>query len=111
MTVTLPAFALGGTEQSAWSFGPFFVGALAVSVLMTPMGNISGGSILIPALFHFQLNGPAWPEGQPWENYVFAVAAVVVVVLNRKTMLSRDEAVTQVLMPGKQAAPRSIVVP
>jgi hypothetical protein len=51
------------------------------------------------ALFHFQVNGPAWPDAQPWENYLFALVAVIIVVLNRKAMLSRDGAVTDVLMP------------
>jgi hypothetical protein len=54
------------------------------------------------ALFHFQINGPAWPDAQPWENYLFAVVAVIIVVLNRKAMLSRDGAVTDVLMPVVQ---------
>ncbi|WP_306362205.1 CPBP family intramembrane glutamic endopeptidase [Nocardia sp. CC227C] len=105
----LPAFALAGTEQHAWSFGPFFLGALALSVLMTPLGNASGGSILLPALFHFQANGPAWPEGQPWENYVFAIAAVLVVLLNRNAMLrrTRDPALTEVLMPAQGPSGRA----
>lgn len=55
---------------SGWSFGAFMVGALAISVLMTPMFNAARGSILVAALFHFQVNGSAWPDGQPWENYV-----------------------------------------
>jgi hypothetical protein len=50
------------------------------------------------ALFHFQMNGPAWPDAQPWENYLFAAVAIAVVMLNRKTMLTRNEAVTDVLM-------------
>jgi membrane protease YdiL (CAAX protease family) len=93
----LPAFLLGGTEQNAWSFGPFMVGAVAISVLMTPMFNAARGSILVPALFHFQLNGPAWPDGQPWENYVFAAAAVAVVLWKRDAFLTRERAVTDVL--------------
>jgi uncharacterized protein len=56
---------------------------LALSVLLTPLFNAARGSLLIPALFHFQMNGPAWPDAQPWQNYVFAIAAVVVVLLNR----------------------------
>jgi uncharacterized protein len=42
------------------------------------------------------MNGPAWPEAQPWENYLFAAAAVVIVLLNRKAMLTRDGAVTEI---------------
>ena len=48
----LPAFLLSGTEQSAWSFGPFVLGVLALSVLVTPMFNAARGSLLIAALFH-----------------------------------------------------------
>jgi uncharacterized protein len=98
----LPAFLLSGTEQSAWSFGPFVIGVLALSVLVTPMFNAARGSLLIPALFHFQMNGPGWPDAQPWENYVFAIAAVAVVLLNRNAMLTRDQAVTEVLMPEEE---------
>ncbi|MBE1878266.1 CPBP family intramembrane metalloprotease [Myceligenerans sp. TRM 65318] len=97
----LPAFLLGGTVQSQWSFGAFLIGALALSVLMTPMFNAARGSILIPALFHFQLNGPAWPDGQPWENYVFAAAAVVMVLWKRDAFLSRDGAVTDLMAPAR----------
>ena len=32
----LPAFLLSGTPQSAWSFGPYVIGVLALSVLITP---------------------------------------------------------------------------
>ncbi len=98
----LPAFLLGGTPQSAWSSGPFVIGVLALSVLITPMFNAAGGSILVTALFHYQMNNPAWPEAQPWENYLFALVAMAVVWLNRKTMLSRQGAVTEILMPGDE---------
>jgi hypothetical protein len=101
----LPAFLLSGTEQSAWSFGPFAIGVLALSVLVTPMFNAARGSLLIPALFHFQMNGPAWPDAQPWENYIFAIAAVAIVLLNRNAMLTRDQAVTEVLYPGEEPTP------
>jgi hypothetical protein len=81
------------------------IGVLALSVLVTPMFNAARGSLLIAALFHFQMNGPAWPDAQPWENYVFAIAAVAVVLLNRKAMLTRDQAVTEVLYPGEESSP------
>jgi hypothetical protein len=66
------------------------------------MYNAARGSLLIAALYHFQINGPAWPDAQPWENYLFALLALVVVLLNRQAMLSRDGAVTSVLMPGDE---------
>jgi membrane protease YdiL (CAAX protease family) len=104
----VPAFFLSGTPQSAWAFGPYFVGVLAISVILTPMFNAARGSLLIAALFHFQLNGPAWPDAQPWDMFVFAAVAVVVVVLNRQTMFTRAGAVTEVLLaePDGQPAQR-----
>lgn len=45
------------------------------------------------------MNGPAWPDAQPWDTLVFGVVALVVVLLNRRAMLTRDEAVTDVIMP------------
>jgi hypothetical protein len=94
-----PSFLLSGTPQSAWSIAPYLLGVLALSVIITPLFNAAHGSILIAALFHFQINGPAWPDAQPWENYLFAAVAIAVVVLNRKAMLTRTNAVTDVLMP------------
>jgi len=96
----LPAFFLSGSPQSAWSFGPYFVGVLAITVILTAMFNAAQGSLLIAALYHFQMNGPAWPDAQPWDSLVFAVAAVIIVLLNRRTMLSGDRAATDVIMPG-----------
>jgi uncharacterized protein len=57
------------------------------------------------------MNGPAWPDAQPWENYVFAIAAVVVVLLNRKAMLTRGQAVTDVLMPDQESTHDDFDVP
>jgi uncharacterized protein len=93
----LPAFFLMGTKQSGWDLGPFLVGVIAVSVIVTPMFNAARGSLLIPALFHFQMNGPAWPDAQPWDMYLFALVAVGVVVLNRRSMTGREGAATDLL--------------
>ena len=41
----LPAFAMSGTIQSAWSFGPYFVGLLAVSVIVTSRSGTSRTSL------------------------------------------------------------------
>jgi membrane protease YdiL (CAAX protease family) len=98
----LPAFLLSGTPQSSWSVVPFLIGVVAISVILTPMFNAAQGSILIAALFHFQMNGPAWPDAQPWDTLVFVIAAAIIVLLNRKAMLSRGAAVTEVLMPGDE---------
>jgi hypothetical protein len=68
------------------------------------MFNAAKGSILIPILFHFQMNLPIWPEAQPWENYLFAGVAVIVVIIERKSMLHRGEGVTEILAPTRQGA-------
>ena len=93
----IPAFLLGGTVQSAWSFGPFFAGVIAISVIMTPMFNAARGSLLLPFLYHFQMNNPIWPDAQPWDTAGFVGIAVAVVWLNRHTMLQRGAGVTRVL--------------
>lgn len=93
----VPAFLLSGTQQSAWSFTPFFVGSVAISVILTPLFNSSRGSILLPALFHFQLINPVWPDAQPYDTYLLVPVAVLIVWINRKTMFSRKDAVTEVI--------------
>jgi hypothetical protein len=67
--------------------------------------NAAWGSLLIAALYHFQMNGPAWPDAQPWDTLVLAVVALFIVLLNRRTMLTCDGAVTDVIMPGDQGGP------
>jgi membrane protease YdiL (CAAX protease family) len=84
-----PAFLLSGTKQAAWAFWPFFFGVVAISVILTPMFNAAGGSLLIAALFHAQMNGPAWPDAQPWDMLGFVLVSLVVVWVNRRAMLDR----------------------
>ena len=97
----VPAFLFGGTVQSSWSFLPFFLGVIALSVIITSAFNVTRGSILIAALFHFQLMNPAFPDADPWDKLVFVLVAVAVVVVNRRRMLTREGAVTDVLMPAQ----------
>jgi uncharacterized protein len=98
----LPAFLIGGTPHSEWVFLPFFIAAIALSIIMTSMFNASKGSILTVALLHFQLNNPIWPDAQPWDTVLFGLAALIIVILNRKTMFSHDSAVTTILYPGDE---------
>jgi uncharacterized protein len=93
----LPAFFLSGLPQSAWGFMPFLIGSVAASVILTPMFNAARGSILLAALFHFQLNNPLWPDAQPYDMFLFAAVAVVVVWFKRDAMFSRTGAVTEVV--------------
>jgi len=97
----LPAFLLSGTQQSAWPFSAFFGGTIAISLIMTPLYNASRGSILLAAFMHFQLMNPIWPDAQPYDTYILIVVAVIVVVLNRKTMFSRIGSITQVIPDTK----------
>jgi hypothetical protein len=94
-----PAFLMSGTPQSAWSFGPFFVGLIAITVILTPLFNASRGSLLIAILYHLHIMNPIFPDAQPWDSFLFAIAAVVIVLLNRREMLQRGSGVTEVLGP------------
>ena len=99
----LPAFFLSGTPQSAWGFTPFLIGAVSLSVIMTPLFNASRGSILLAILFHFQTNNPLWPDAQPYDTPFFVFAALVVVWLNRRTMFTRAFAITEII-PGESSS-------
>lgn len=93
----LPAFLLSGTQQSEWLFTAFFAGCLAISVITTALFNKSGGSILLPALFHFSLINPVFPDAQPYDTYLLIVAAVLVVWWHRQIMFTKKWAVTEVI--------------
>ena len=93
----LPAFLLSGTQQGAWSFMPFFVGTISISIIMTSLFNASNGSILLPAFMHFQLINPAWPEAQPYDTYILVGVAVLVVWRDRGIMFSKAAAHVEIV--------------
>lgn len=93
----LPAFLMSGTPQGSWSFLPFFVGAIAVSIIMTQLFNASRGSILLSSIFHLQLINPVWPDAQPYDTPFFVVAAGIVVWVNRKEMFGKEGGVINVI--------------
>jgi len=93
----LPAFLLSGTQQSAWSFGPFFLGTIALSIIITALFNDSRGSILLAAIFHFQCINPLWPDAQPYDTYIFMTVAIIIVIMNRKKMFNKKFAVTEIV--------------
>lgn len=97
-----PAFLLSGTKQESWSFAPFFVGVVAISVILTPMFNAAGGSLLIAFLFHAQMNGPAWPDAQPWDMVFFVLVAVAVALVNHKTMLDKFSGATEIVLHAER---------
>jgi len=94
----IPAFLIGGTPQSAWSFAPYFAGVTAASIVLTALFNDSRGSLLIAVLIHFQMNNPIWPDAQPWDNLLLATAAVIMVWFKRRTMFQRGSGITDILM-------------
>jgi membrane protease YdiL (CAAX protease family) len=94
----IPSFLMSGTPQSAWSYAPYFAGVVAISVILTPLFNDSRGSLLIAYLYHFQVMNPIWPDAQPWDNLLFAIAAVIIVWLNRRRMFQHGAGVIDILM-------------
>jgi uncharacterized protein len=92
-----PAFLMSGTPQSAWSFGPFFVGLIAITVILTPLFNASRGSLLVAILYHLNIMNPIFPDAQPWDSFLLAIAAAVIVFLNRRQMFQRGSGVKEVL--------------
>jgi membrane protease YdiL (CAAX protease family) len=115
----LPAFALSGTVQSGWAFGPYFAGLMALSVIMTWFFNASNGSILVAWLVHFQAMNPLFTNAQPWDTLFYVIAAVIIVIVNRKSMLRRGgKAVVELQRPvtegpgsSDQAGDESTLVP
>ncbi|NUM45513.1 MAG: CPBP family intramembrane metalloprotease [Anaerolineales bacterium] len=97
----IPSFMISGTPQSAWDFGPYFIGVVAIAVILTPLFNASHGSLLIAALYHFQMMNPAFPDAQPWDIVFFVTAAILIVWLNRREMFRKGSGVTEVLFSQK----------
>ena len=93
----VPAFFLEGTPQSGWDMMPFFIGAIAISIVLTAFFNAARGSILVAILFHWQLNMPMWPDAQPWDMYLVIVLAVIIVWFKRDRMFNRAGAATEVM--------------
>ncbi len=96
----VPSFFISGMPQTTWSILPYFLGIIAISVILTPLFNVSRGSLLISILFHFQMMNPIFPDAQPWDNLLWVAFAIVVVYLNRRTMFQRGTGATDVLMPS-----------
>jgi len=93
----VPSFLISGLPQTAWSVGPYFLGIIAISVILTPFFNAARGSLLIAVLYHFQMMNPIFPDAQPYDSILWIAVAVVVVWLNRKKMFSRESGVTNII--------------
>ena len=92
----LPAFFLSGLPQSNWEVLPFLIGVVAVSIIITPLFNSTRGGIVLPMLFHFQLNNPMWPDALPFDIPLFVALAAVITFIYRKEMFERKWGVTRV---------------
>ncbi len=69
------------------------------STAYTPLQSKRGAPAeLIAVLYHFQMMNPIWPDAQPWDNLLFVAAAVIVVLINRRTMFQPGGGVTDVLL-------------
>jgi uncharacterized protein len=104
----VPTFFLSGTPQSQWSLPGFLLGCVALSLILTPMFNAARGSVLVSVLFHFQVNGPAWPDAQPWDSVIFAGLAAALVAVKRDHYFKRGAGATEVLSPmpeGERGSP------
>jgi hypothetical protein len=64
---------------------------------MTPLFNASRGSLLMAILYHLNIMNPIFPDAQPWDSFLLAIAAVVIIFLNRRQMFQRGSGVTEVL--------------
>jgi len=102
----LPAFMLSGTQQSAWSFTPFLIGTVAISVVATALFNATRGSMLLVAVLHFQLMNPLWPDAQPYDTWLLVAVAAVVLWRQRGLMFGGRGAVTEVVpISGRRPSP------
>ena len=97
----LPAFMLSGTQQSGWSFLPFFLGTISISIIITALFNASKGSILLAAFMHFQLMNPIWPDAQPYDTWLLTAAAIPIIWFNRSMFFGKENAVVEVI-PAKE---------
>lgn len=103
----IPSFLMSGMPQSSWSIAPYFLGIVAISVILTPFFNAARGSLLVAVIYHFQMMNPLFPDAQPWDNLLWIAVAVLVVWLNRHTMFRRGSGVTSVLM-REESSDRSV---
>jgi len=94
----IPSFLMSGMPQSTWTVMPYFLGIISICVILTPLFNVSRGSLLISILFHFQMMNPLFPDAQPWDNFLWIAVAVFIVWLNRRTMFKSGAGITDVLM-------------
>jgi uncharacterized protein len=75
----------------------YVAGLVALSVIMTWFLPVSSGSILVAWVVHFQAMNPLVPDAPPWGSLSYAIAAMLIVIVNRPSMLRRDGAVTGLL--------------
>jgi hypothetical protein len=114
----LPLFFVSSQPQSTFSFLPFLLTLMAVRILFGWVYVGAGGSVLLCLLFH--ASGNAWSEVLPvprpdftaaWlaETAVFAIAAVVVLALWRRSRLGTSTASSTHLDDPEQPLARPVL--
>jgi membrane protease YdiL (CAAX protease family) len=120
--------AIKGTIPGQFPFSPWYklLPALAVGLVIGPIEEFGWRGVALPLLqrrfvpfwaslilgviwgvWHlpaFFLSGSpqsAWPDAQPWDSFIFAGVAVIVVLIHRRGMFARERAATDVL-PGRE---------
>jgi len=58
---------------------------------------------LLSAFFHFSLMNPLFPDAQPYDTYLLIGVAALIVIRQRKDMLTREGAVVDVIPQPKGA--------
>lgn len=99
----LPSFFLAGLPQANLAIPVFLLMSLCLSIVATWIFHHTGGSVLSTVLFHYMVNFSMAVLGTPLPafTWVMAVAAVLVVVLDRRLAWFRREA-----RPAHAPAPR-----
>lgn len=98
----VPSLFMSGMPQSSWDVIPYFLGIIAICVILTALFNDSRGSLLISVIYHFQMMNPLWPDAQPYDNFLFVLLAIVVVIINRKKMFTRQGSITEILIAAEK---------
>lgn len=93
----VPSLFMSGLPQSSWDVIPYFLGIIAICVILTALFNDSRGSLLISVIYHFQMMNPLWPDAQPYDNFLFVLLAFVVVIINRKKMFTKQGSITEII--------------
>jgi hypothetical protein len=75
-----------------------------VSALWRTPAFLMSGSLLVALVFNAHMNGPEWPDTQPWDMIGFVLVAIALAFVQRRMLLDRGSAATAVLEPPESTA-------